>query len=206
MKKQIHREITIRALGGYFGVDALETVIIANLGQDAPRYQFGHDHFHYDSNSFTTGDAYCEQLRLVIAAALRNGQSQQAREALGRLTHTLQDLYAHSNYVLLWRQKYPDSSPDDIDPELAIIRQDSGFQSGKLYYPLEILSFIDPLKKYVLPLLPRDSHAWMNIDDPTRPGFDYAFSAAVKRTGIEYLRIIEKLPSREVTCLTGVAQ
>ncbi|MCX6066204.1 MAG: hypothetical protein NT121_10690 [Chloroflexi bacterium] len=206
MKKQIHREITILALGGYFGVDALETVIIANLGQDALRYQFGHDHFHYDSNSFTAGDAYCEQLRLVIAAALRNGQSQQARKALGRLTHTLQDLYAHSNYVSLWRQKYPDSSPDDIDPELVIIRQDSGFHSGKLYYPLEILSFIDPLKKYVLPLLPRDSHAWMNLDDPTRPGFDYAFSAAVKRTGIEYLRIIEKLPSREVTYLTGAAQ
>ncbi len=204
MKKQFHREITTRALGSYFAAETLESVIVANLGQDALRYQFGHDHFHYDSNSFVAGNAYCDKLRLAIAAALQKGQIGDARADLGRLSHTVQDLYAHSNYVALWRQLYPDAVPDDIDPEFAIVLQDARFHSGKLYYPLEVFSFIDSIKPYVLPLLPRDSHAWMNLDDPGRPDFSHAFAAAVKRTRLEYLRIVKKLSSGAVSGLTGL--
>ena len=204
MKKQFHREITIKALAGFFHPQALEMVIAANLEQDALRYQIGHDHFHYDSNSFAAGDAYCDEQRHLVAVALQNGTGLQARQALGRLTHTLQDLYAHSNYVALWSEEHPGVAPEEIDPELAGVLKNSGLHSGKLYYPLEVLSFIPALQAYVLPLLPRDSHAWMNIDGPGRPGFDYAFAAAVKRTAMEYERLAGSFSAPEVSLLTGL--
>jgi hypothetical protein len=204
VKEQYHREITLKALNNYFRPDALETVVAANLGQDALRYQIGHDHFHYDSNSFAAGDEYCEEQRQSIVAALKRSEALPARKALGRLTHTVQDLYAHSNYVALWRELHPQAASDEIDPELATLLSHSRLHSGKLYYPLEALSFIAAFKPYILPLLPRDSHAWMNIDGPERPDFKFALTAALKRTSLEYLRIVAKLSPKEVAFLTDL--
>jgi hypothetical protein len=203
MKKQYHREITIKALGTYFQPEVLEIIITANLGQDALRFQVRHDHFHYDSNSFAAGDIYCEELRALIISSLKIGNVLPARESLGRLTHTVQDLYAHSNYVALWQEIHPGCSPGEIEPELSGLLLDPRLHSGRLYYPLEALTFISALRPRVIPLLPRDSHAWMNIDDPSRPGFEYAFAAAVKRTNAEYLNIISQLSPQEVAHLTG---
>jgi hypothetical protein len=203
MKAQFHREITTRALNAYFQPSALEIVIVANLGQDALRYQVGHDHFHYDANAFSAGDDYCAALRLAVLNNVHRADFTGARENLGRLTHTVQDLYAHSNYVALWREQHPVASPEEIEPELDELLQDPCIHSGKLYYPLEALAFITPLKPYIVPLLPRDSHAWMNIDDPSRPNFEYAFSAGVKRTASEYRRIIAQLSSGEIELLSG---
>lgn len=203
MRQQYHRKITIQALRGYFRADALKTVIAANLGQDTLRYQIGHEYFHYDNNSFAAGELYCDELRHSVVNALQHSEALPARKFLGRLTHTVQDLYAHSNYVALWRESHPDAASDEIDPELAGLLQDSRLRSGKIYYPLEALSFIAVLRPFVLPLLPRDSHAWMNIDDPSRLDFAYAFTAAVKRTSAEYLRSIEQLSSQEIVLLTG---
>jgi hypothetical protein len=62
-------------------------------------------------------------------------------------------------------------------------------------YWLELLTMVLPLKPLIMPLLPRDSHAWMNIDSPERgPHFPYAFQAAVKRTAIEFKRTTGDLP------------
>ena len=44
MKKQYHREITSKALGLFFHQQALDEIIVANLEQDALRYQVAHDH------------------------------------------------------------------------------------------------------------------------------------------------------------------
>jgi hypothetical protein len=203
MKELYHREITLQALSGYFCSDALETIIAANLGQDALRYQIGHNYIHYDSNSFAAGDAHCQELRLAVLAALQRRDRLSARESLGRLTHTVQDLYAHSNYVELWREIHPDAPSNEIEPEINELLSDARLHSGKLYYPLEAFSFIVAIKPYVVPLLPHDSHAWMNIDDPSRPNFDYAFAAAVKRTEAEYLRLVGQLPAQELVLLTG---
>jgi hypothetical protein len=224
VKQRYHREITVEALSGYFQAEALENIIAANLGQDALRYQIGHDHFHYDSNSFAAGDAYCDELRCSVLTALWGeippsevelssrmrvdvtpGRATvlRVRKSLGRLTHAVQDLYAHSNYVALWRESHPDAPPDEIDPELPELLHDSRLHSGKLYYPLEALSFIAALKPYVLPLLPRDSHAWMNIDDPSCQDFAYSFAAAVKRTSAEYRLIIKQLSPQVIALFTG---
>ena len=203
MKAQYHREITTQALGAFFHTEALETVIAANLGQDALRYQFWHDHFHYDGSAFSAGDAYCSEQHLLVVSGLQHGTVLPARQALGRLTHTVQDIYAHSNYVALWRENHPGLTAQEIDPELPDLLHNPRLHSGKLYYPIEALWFIKVLKPHVLPLLPRDSHAWMNMDDPARAGFDFAFAAAVKRTSAEYLRIASRLSPEEVTLLTG---
>jgi len=203
MKEQYHREITLQALRSYFQDAAMETIITANLNQDSLQYQIGHDYFHYDSNSFAAGDAFCKELRKSVISSMQRAEVLHARKSLGRLAHTVQDFYAHSNYVLLWLKNHPNSIPDEINPELTQILHDPGLHSGKLYYPLEAFSFISVLKPLVLPLLPHDSHAWMNIDDPTRPNFEYAFSAAVKRTKTEYLDIAILLTPHENALLSG---
>ncbi|MCX6067475.1 MAG: hypothetical protein NT121_17255 [Chloroflexi bacterium] len=203
MKTIHHREITAQALNPYFAADALETVIVANLGQDAMRYQFGYDHFHYDASAFAAGDAYIDEMRRSALDALQRGDALPARASFGRLTHTAQDLYAHSNYIALWRELHPEAEPGETDPQLAVLLKDSRLHSGRLYYPLEALSFIPALKSYVIPLLPRDSHAWMNIDDPSRPNYDFAYAAAVKRTSLEYRLIAEKLTAQQSAQFTG---
>lgn len=203
MKKNYHRAITQEALSPYFHPEALETLIAANLGQDALRYQFGHDHFHYDNNSFTAGNTYIDTLRRAVVDALQRGEAVPARRFFGRLTHTAQDFYAHSNYVALWRERYPDALPDQIHPQLVNLVADAHLRSGRLYYPLELLSFIPFLRARVLPLLPRDSHAWMNMDDPSCPNFDFAYAAAVKRTQAEYTHLAHHLSAPHVALLTG---
>jgi len=205
VKASYHRAITEQALQPYFGSTALETIVAANLGQDAIRYQFGHDHFHYDNNSFTAGNAYLDQLRQLVMDALQRDEAFSARESFGKLTHAAQDFYAHSNYVALWRQLNPQADPDQIHPLLVNLLQDPGLRSGRLYYPLEIFSFFPLSKPYVLPFLPRDSHAWMNKDDPSKADFAYAFAAAVKRTQAEYAALAESLSSSQIALWTGHA-
>ena len=203
MKTQYHRIITIQALSPRFSQNPLETIIAANLGQDIWQYQFGHDHFHYDNNSFAVGDAYMDGLRRSITDALQRGEVVPARKSFGRLTHTAQDFYAHSNYIALWRDERPAATPDETDPLFASLLSDSRLRSGRIYYPLEAFSFIALLKPYIVPLLPRDSHAWMNIDDPSRSNFDYAYAAAVKRTELEFERLCQLLSSEQIHLLTG---
>lgn len=81
---------------------------------------------------------------------------------------------------------------DPVAPELI---HSPDLRSGKLYYPLEVFSFIKALKPLVMPLLPRDSHAWMNIDSPEQGfQFDYVMQASIKRTTFEFEKTIKGLP------------
>jgi hypothetical protein len=204
VKTQVHRSITTQALSPHFSQNALETVIGANLGQDVWQYQFGHDHFHYDNNSFAAGDAYIDELRRSIMDALQRGEDVPARQSFGRLTHAVQDFYAHSNYIALWRESHPEAAPNETDPLVAVLLSDSRLRSGRIYYPFEALTFIKVLKPCIVPLLPRDSHAWMNIDDPSRPNFEYAYAAAVKRTELEFERLRKVLSQGQIQLFTEI--
>ena len=190
MLKPIHRQITIAALEDLFSQNALEIIVAANLGQDALRGQVGHDEFHFDNNAFDKAYAYIEAQWNMIISALEHADPVSAWQAFGRLTHTAQDFYAHSNYIALWMSRYAQPAlptPEQVDPLDPELIHSPMLQSGKLYYPLEALSFIPGLKRFVLPWLPHDAHAWMNLDDPSRGrAFPYAFQAAVKRTRHEY--------------------
>jgi hypothetical protein len=207
MNKKYHRLITEQALREYFGQPALEAVINANLGLDALQGQIGHNEYHFDANAFAASRAFIEQNRALIRPALDRGDATAARQAFGRLTHTAQDFYAHSNYISLWLARFPADGwppPEAVDPFDGNLLDGPHLRSGKLYYPLEVLSFVPFLKKIILPLLPRDSHAWMNLDGPEQgPKFEYALAAAVKRTLYEYEQTITGFPAGLLALFCG---
>lgn len=63
--------------------------------------------------------------------------------------------------------------------------------TGKVYWPVEALWAIRALQPLVKMLVPKDSHAWMNLDTPeTGPLFPFAIEAAVKRTVVEFERTL----------------
>lgn len=197
MHPRFHVEITRQAFSEQFSANALEKIIEANLYQDRLTGQYGHDEFHFDNNAFDKSYTYMEEQRTLVISSLKANDVSSAWAAFGRLTHTAQDFYAHSNYIDLWLSMQPDgavptaSEVDSVDPDLLHSR---ALRSGKLYLPLEIFSFVKFLKPLVMPLLPRDSHAWMNLDTPAQgPNFHFAFHAAVKRTRIELEKTVAGL-------------
>jgi hypothetical protein len=196
MKTIYHRRITEQAVGKKVSARVLETIISANLGQDALCYQFGHDHFHYDNNAFAGGDAYVVAQRAMIQPALLKHRPHAAWQAFGRLSHTVQDLYAHSNYVAFWLKLSNEADPDPerIDPLDPGILADPALRSGKPHYFFDALLQLNLLTPAMLELAPPNSHTRLNIDGPDRPNFDYVFSAAVKRTQNEFYRVVASLP------------
>lgn len=201
MLEQFHIEITHQALDEKCSSRALEKIIEANLNQDSLCGQIGHDEYHFDNNSFEKSYAYIEEQRARTVSALMADDAPSAWSAFGRLTHTVQDFYAHSNYIDLWLSRQPDGAhptPSEIDPLNPDLINSCALRSGKVHF-LEVLTLIGPLKSLIMPLLPRDSHAWMNIDSPEQgPNFKYAFQAAVKRTKIEFEKTTKDLPSNLV--------
>ena len=188
----VHVEITRAALTDVFSPRALDAIMIANTGQDALRRQIGHDEYHFDNNAFDRSFAYLEEQRRLAVSSLHAKDVLSAWSAFGRLTHTAQDFYAHTNYILLWLARFdgnPPPAPTEVDPLDLTLVNSPDLRSGKVYY-LEILSYLPLLRPLVRSLLPSDSHAKMNLDSPAHsPHFDYAFYAAVKRTKIEYEKI-----------------
>lgn len=199
MKTTYHRAMTAQALGEFFSPAALEMVIAGNLYQDRPAGQIGHDEYHFDANAFEKGWAYIEANRALVRPALEAGDVTSARRALGRLTHAGQDIYAHSNYVSLWLSRFPEGhkpAPEEIDAFDADLLNGPDLRSGRVYWPFEPVTWLLPFtEKLLVPSLPEDSHARMNLDKPERgPLFPYAIAAAVKRTRFEYEQTVRGLP------------
>ena len=190
MLQKFHAEITKKSLGEHFSAAALDRIIAANVYQDRLAGQIGHDEYHVDNNAFEKSYAYIQEQRALVISSLRADDTSPAWAAFGRLTHTAQDFYAHSNYIELWLSRHANGSrptPPEIDPVDPDLINSPALHSGKIYLPLEALSFVKILKPLVMPYLPRDSHAWMNLDSPEQgPNFTFAFHAAVKRTMIEF--------------------
>ncbi len=197
MLQKYHVEILQRALAGTLSPAALAKIIDANVNQDRVSAQLGHDEYHFDNNAFEKSYAYIEEQRSLVVSSLQGEDAPSAWSAFGRLTHTVQDFYAHSNYIDLWLALHTNGSrpaPLLVDPVEPVILEAEVLRSGKLYYPLELFSFIKPLKPIVLPLLPRDSHAWMNLDSPEQGfKFDYVMQASIRRTVIEFERTVKEL-------------
>jgi hypothetical protein len=197
MLTQFHASITREALSQHFSLGALEAIVAANLSQDNLRGQIGHDEYHFDNNAFEQSYAFLEEQRKLTISSLQEDDVLSAWASFGRLTHTAQDFYAHTNYVDLWLSQSDGTSPpppSEIDPLIDELIHNPDLHSGKLYYPLEIFSFVPVVKNIVIPLLPKDSHAHMNLDSPTRgKRFAYAFEAAVKRTKREFDKTVAGL-------------
>ena len=193
----IHEEMTREALGEHFSPRALEIIIAANRKQDAIRGQIGHDEFHFDNNAIEKGLRYINEQRGFVLASLLSPGVLSAWIAFGRLTHTAQDFYSHTNYISLWLDQHPGTppTPPEIDPVQKSLLRSPSLHSGKIYLPMDVLYFVPFLRKFALKLLPEDSHGKMNLDSPAQgPRFEYARAAAVKRTQHEFDLLKKILP------------
>ena len=197
MLKPIHAGITRRALAAIFSGRALQVIIAANLRQDSLLALIGHDEYHFDGNAFEPSHAYLEEQRALAISRLAADDVPTAWSAFGRLLHTAQDFYAHSNYIDLWLSRRSNGArpaPPEVDPVDEDLIRSGALRSGRMYFPLEALYFIRPFRRVALRLLPRDSHAWMNLDSPAQGlNFEYAFQAAIKRTKIEFDKTASQL-------------
>ena len=199
MLTQYHIEILLASLGGRFSPRAISAIMQANIDQDRLKNQIGHDEFHFDNNAFEKSYAYIEEQRALTASSLQKNDAPSAWSAFGRMTHTLQDFYAHSNYITLWVSSFDPSAgqatlppPPEVDPMDPSLINSPDLHSGKVYYPFELLYFIPKTRAFSLRILPKDSHAWMNLDTPGQGfKFHYAMQAAIKRTVIEFEKTTE---------------
>ncbi len=198
----IHEEMTREALSTFFSPRALEVIVAANRKQDALSMQIGHDEYHFDNNAIEAGYRYINEQRGFVIASLLSPGVLSAWVAFGRLLHTAQDFYAHTNYIPLWLDAHahevPPPAPPEVDPVHKDLIKSPKIRSGKIYLPMDALYFVPFLRKISLALLPHDSHGKMNLDSPKQgPRFEYARAAAVKRTVYEF-EILEKILTPEM--------
>jgi hypothetical protein len=172
-----------QAVGRRVSALAFDQILAANLGQDTPLGLLRPE-FHFD-NALGPGLAYIERCRRQAAAA---DDPAAARAAFGRLSHAAQDFYSHSNYVHLWRARYPDDAPPPdaipgLDPELLA---HPALTTARVYW-IDALWFVRRLRPWVLRHAPPDSHARTNLDSPAAGAlFPYSLAAAAQRTAAEF--------------------
>lgn len=186
MEAVYHRQVLERSLHNRVSTRALASITAANLDQDSLRGLLRPE-IHFDNCLIAEGLAYMETMRAVAAAA---ETAATAWDAFGRLSHAGQDFYSHSNYVALWLEQFAPGSwpaPPLIDGLDAHLLRHPRLFTGRIYLPLEALCLFPALRRFVKPLLPRDSHAWVNLDGPeTGSLFPYTLEAAVQRTVAEF--------------------
>lgn len=188
-----HVALLRAALGARLSPRALAVVTQANLNQDnlLGLWRF---EYHFDHNRFAEGYAYLETCRQAILAW---PGAVAAWRALGRLTHAVQDFYAHSNYAALWHARHPALPPAAINPLDPALLNHPQLQSGKIYWVREALWQWPVTRPLVQGLLPADAHARMNLDAPAAgPLFAYAMAAAEQRTRLEFERLWAELGER----------
>lgn len=196
----IHEEMTREALNGLVSPRALEVIIAANRKQDALRQQVGHDEVHFDNNAIEGGFRYIIEQRGYLLASLLSPGVLSAWIAFGRLTHTAQDFYSHTNYITLWLDQFKGAVPTplEVDPVQKDLIESPRLHSGKIYLPMDALYFVPFMREFALKFLPEDSHGKMNLDSPKQGGrFAYARAAAVKRTRHEF-DVLEKILTPEM--------
>ena len=190
MEAVYHRQVLERGIGRRVSQRALKAITAAHLDQDSLRGLLQPE-LHFDNSLFKKSLGYFETMRAAAAAAESPAT---AWDAFGRLCHTVQDFYSHSNYVALWLEPFAARAwpaPDKIDGLNAAVLQHPRLFTGHIYLPLEALCLFPFLRPVVRPLLPRDAHAWVNLDGPeTGPLFPFSIEAAVQRTGAEFERTL----------------
>lgn len=197
MLQAVHVEMMHAALDGWVSPRALKLMIEANVGVDAIWNQLGRHELHFDDNAFEKSYRFIDEQRNLIRPALEAGKPEDAWRAFGRLTHTAQDFYSHSNYIDLWMAgNLAGSTPPAtaIDPLDETLLNSPALQSGRINLPLEILTYLPVVGTWIGRIAPHDSHASMHLDSAARGRkFEYAFQAAVKRTRSEFDQGVQTL-------------
>jgi hypothetical protein len=198
MLKDHHVEICTQTLTNHFSPVALEVIIAANLNQDSLFGLVGHPQYHFDDSAFERSYAYLEKQRQIVQHVLaEKGKLTAAWKAFGRLTHAAQDFYAHSNYLTLWQDTFPDGllpPPEQVAALDKALLAHPDLVSGRVYFGEAMMFLLPPLAGWFKQRLPRDAHAWMNLDSPEQgPLFPYAIEAARQRTIYEYDLLAEHI-------------
>ena len=156
--------------------------------------QFGHDYIHFDGSEFKAGFEYISNQKQAVMEGIQTGGFSFARRSLGRLTHTWQDFYSHSNYVKLWLSKKGRSRPDEIDFYDPDLINHPKLRSGKSYGLIELFAMLPLVSKWIKPHMPADSHARMNLDSPSSGDlFEFVFMAALKQTTATFEQLMGQI-------------
>ncbi len=194
MKKKYHIDITKTSLSEHFSEYALKEIVKGNLEQDRLINQFGHDYIHFDGSAFKSGFRYLRRQKQDVIDEIRKNNFSSARYALGRVTHSWQDFYSHSNYVRLWIDKMGNLPPEEITIEDLDIIDHTNLKSGKNYGLIEFLTLLPVISKWIKPHMPADSHAKLNLDGPESGDlFIYAYTAALKQTVKVFNNLMAKI-------------
>lgn len=203
MLGRYHIEITKKSLGSFFSPASLREIARANVGQDSLGSLFGvQAHRHVCDCSVADSLAYIEEEHTNLAAlTLTTGAEGKQRAALGRLLHTVQDFYAHTNYVALWlsargdTDSLDDATVDGLDPYIL---------AHPRLQTAQWLTWRDPF--YYVPVmgkvlrrfhLPPASHEAIHLDSPSRgDAFYLAMAIARQRSRREYARAVAAIRER----------
>jgi len=137
----VHESITRAALGSNFSGETFKFIDTGNTDQDRiPHYVMDEVH-HFDNNNISGALNYVDiQLVNAISAAGSADENITSRntalEYLGHLFHTIQDFYAHSNYVELCLKN--GIKPENIKPLYLfgseINNGPAGLKTGYFYF------------------------------------------------------------------------
>lgn len=96
-----HAEITSKAASGVLSNEQITFVVRANMSQDIRQFE---SYVHFDNCAFLEGANHIRDEWKKIEAE-DDRLSQEALMAFGRLLHTAQDFYAHSNWIELYLER-----------------------------------------------------------------------------------------------------
>jgi hypothetical protein len=199
MLARFHISMTEEAIGQHFDKGDLDIIIRANLEQDSLRNIFN-PIVHFDDSRLEESQEYIVAQRRLAADHFLAGDRQEALRALGRLLHTRQDFYAHSNWAALWVERHGGleaTRPDDVEI-CADPAGEAGVMTGRAslfwYFACRLPLLGNWLERSVAP---SDSHEVMNLDYPERgPLFAYALQAATNHTREELRLLLDSLAVR----------
>ncbi|XP_065895475.1 von Willebrand factor A domain-containing protein 7-like isoform X2 [Dysidea avara] len=75
-------------------------------------------HAHFDSEQFRDGQDRLVRFRRTVSLEIREGRYHTARTFTGRMLHTLQDFYSHTNWVENWANEENSLRPYDVLGEM----------------------------------------------------------------------------------------
>jgi len=191
--------MTEAAIGQYLVTSDLDVVIRANLDQDSLRNIFN-PIVHFDDSRLVESQQYIAAQRRLAVDRLLAGDRAAALCALGRLLHTRQDFYAHSNWAALWVERQggleaaiPEEIEICLDPTA-----EAGIMSGRASFFWYFACRLPLIGKWLeRSVAPRDSHEVMNLDYPGRgPLFAFALQAATRHSRQEMEALLVDLATR----------
>lgn len=205
-KVPIHEEITREALAAtqpivdgqrlQFSTGAVQQIVDANKDTDQLVNQSNTEK-HFDGEDFLGGSQRLIRLReraIAKVVSIEDPQASSARNDLGGALHTLQDFYAHSNWVemqgsspnintKLGREEFSGASKDTPTcPNSAGTLGDAGLNqltSGYFLFSQALCGVPKGKCRHGVPIL---CSAGLNKDDSSRTGFSNARSLAVEAT------------------------